>query len=213
MSTLDILKYASKGTDLHLRVAAGHFATGNRHSNYYIDVAWQKARLSEARAVAEKICSYYYADTVVDTILCLDGTEVIGACLADSLSKGDFANMNSHKTIYVVTPEITGGNQIFFRDNIVPMIAGKNVMILAATIASGKMAQSAINAVRYYGGKVSGVSAFFSTIDQCDDLPVRAVFGPKDLEGYQSYHSHECPLCNNGVKLDALVNSYGISKL
>lgn len=213
MSTLNTVKYATKRKNLHLRVAMGHFATSNCHSNYYIDVVSQKARLSEARAVAEELCSYYYADTVVDTILCLDGTEVIGACFADCLSKADFINMNAHKSIYVVTPEITSGNQFIFRDNIVPMIAGKNVMILAVSVASGKTAQSAVDAVRYYGGIVSGVSAIFSTAKECGGLPVRSVFDPNDLEGYQSYPAHECPLCKSGVKLDALINSYGFSKL
>lgn len=213
MSTLQTTKYATKRKNLHLRVAVGHFATANSHSNYYIDVVSQKARLSEARAVAEELCSYYYADTVVDTILCLDGTEVIGACLADCLSKGDFINMNAHKTIYVVTPEITSGNQFIFRDNIVPMITGKNVMVLAVSVASGKTAQSAIDAVRYYGGNVSGVSAIFSTANACGGLPVRSVFDPNDLDGYECHPAHECPLCKAGVKLDALINSYGFSKL
>ena len=94
MPTLHTMKYATKRNNLFLRVAMGHFATGNCHSNYYIDVVAQKARMSEARAVAEELSSYYYADTVVDTILCLDGTEVIGACLADELSEADIINMN-----------------------------------------------------------------------------------------------------------------------
>lgn len=213
MSTLQTIKYATKKKNLYLRVAVGHFATSNCHSNYYIDVVAQKSRLSEARAVAEELCSYYYADTVVDTILCLDGTEVIGACLADCLAKEDFVNMNAHKTIYVVTPEITSGNQFIFRDNIVPMIAGKNVMVLAVSVASGKTAQSAVDAVRYYGGKVSGVSAIFSTAEECGGLPVRSVFDPNDLDGYQCHPAHECPLCKSGVKIDALINSYGFSKL
>lgn len=191
----------------------GHFATGNSHSNYYIDVVSQKARMSEARAVAEELCSYYYADTVVDTILCLDGTEVIGACFADCLSKADIVNMNAHKSIYVVTPEITSGNQFIFRDNIVPMIKGKNVMILGVSIASGKTAQAAIEAVKYYGGKVAGVSAIFSTAKECSGFPVRSVFDPNDLDAYAIYPSHECPLCKAGVKIDALVNSHGFSKL
>lgn len=31
------------------------------------------------------------------------------------------------------------------------------------------------------------------------------------LDGYESYSSRDCPLCRAGVKLDALVNSHGIS--
>ena len=144
MSYLQTVKYETKKKNLFLRVATGHFVTGNTHSNYYIDVVSQKARMSEARAVAEELCSYYYADTVVDTILCLDGTEVIGACLADCLSGADFVNMNAHKSIYVVSPEIIGGNQFIFRDNIVPMIKGKNgaerferLLSFASSLTSG----------------------------------------------------------------------------
>ena len=100
-----------------------------------------------------------------------------------------------------------------FRDNIVPMIKGKNVMILGVSIASGKTAQAAIEAVKYYGGKVAGVSAIFSTAKECSGFPVRSVFDPNDLDAYAIYPSHECPLCKAGVKIDALVNSHGFSKL
>ena len=213
MSTLQTLKYETKRKNLYLRVAVGHFATTNRHTNYYIDVVSQKARLSEARAVAEELASYYYADTVVDTILCLDGTEVIGACLADCLSKADILNMNAHKSIYVVTPEITNSNQILFRDNIIPMIKDKNVMILAVSVSSGKTALAAIDAIRYYGGKVSGISSIFSTEKDCIGFPVYSVFNPNDLDGYAVYRPHECPMCKEGMKLDALINSHGFSKL
>lgn len=213
MPTVNVMKYSTKQNNLYLRVAMGHFATSNCHSNYYIDVVSQKARLSEAKAVAQKLCSYYYTDTVVDTILCLDGTEVIGTCLADSLTKADFLNMNAHKSIYVVTPETTHGSQLLFRDNIVPMISGKHVMILAVSVASGKTVESAVDAVKYYGGTVTGISAIFSTAKECGGLPVRSIFDPNDLDNYQCYPAHECPMCKAGRKLDALVNSHGFSKL
>ncbi|MBQ6824313.1 MAG: orotate phosphoribosyltransferase, partial [Clostridia bacterium] len=100
MPTTATFKYETKRKNLYLRVVRGHFATASRHSNYFIDVAAQKTRLSEAKAVAEELRSYFYSTTVVDTILCLDGTEVIGTCLADQLTKADFINMNAHKTIY-----------------------------------------------------------------------------------------------------------------
>ncbi len=213
MSELQLVKYETKRRNLFLRVAQGHFATSNCHSNYYIDVVAQKTRLSEAKAVAEELSSYYYADTIVDTILCLDGTEVIGACFADSLTKADFVSMNAHKSIYVVTPENINGSQILFRDNIVPMIAGKHVMILAVSVASGKTVEAAIDAVKYYGGMVVGVSSIFSTAKECGGLPVRSIFDPNDLPGYANYSAHDCPLCKAGHKLDALVNCYGFSKL
>ena len=213
MPTLNVMEYATKRNNLFLRVAMGHFATSNCHSNYYIDVVLQKARLSEAKAVAQKLSSYYYTDTPVDTILCLDGTEVIGTCLADSLSKAELLNINANKSIYIVTPETTNTSQLLFRDNIVPMISGKHVMILAVSVASGKTVESAVDAVKYYGGTVSGISAIFSTAKECRGLTVRSIFDPNDLENYQCYPAHECPMCKAGIKLDALVNSHGFSKL
>ncbi|MBR2411376.1 MAG: orotate phosphoribosyltransferase [Clostridia bacterium] len=213
MSTLQTLKFETKRKNLFLRVAVGHFATTNRHTNYYIDVVSQKARLSEAKAVAEELSSYYYADTVVDTILCLDGTEVIGAFLADYLAKSDIVSMNAHKSIYVVSPEYTNSNQILFRDNIAPMIKDKNILILAVSVSSGKTVLAAIDAIRYYGGKVSGISSIFSTEKDCIDYPVHSIFDPNDLDGYSVWRPHECPLCKEGAKLDALINSHGFSKI
>lgn len=69
----------------------------------------------------------------MDTILCLDGTEVIGACMASELTKSGYVNMNAHQTIYVVTPEHTTGSQLLFRENTAPMISGKHILVLAAS--------------------------------------------------------------------------------
>ena len=46
-----------------------------------------------------------------------------------------------------------------------------------------------------------------------DGTPVQAVFGPEDVTGYETYPSHDCPLCRSKNRLDALVNGYGYSKL
>lgn len=213
MPTEQSYKIKTKRKNLYLRVFRGHFATSHSHLNYYIDVAAQKSRLSEASAIARELVSYYSQSTVVDTILCLDGTEVIGTCLASELTKGGYVNLNAHQTIYVVTPEHTSGSQLIFRDNLVPMIEGKNVLILAASVATGYTARAAVEAVSYYNGHVAGICAIFATMDECAGYPVHSVFDPKDLDGYASYPSHECPLCREGKKIDALVNCFGFSKL
>ena len=213
MPTSSIFKYETKRKNLYLRVARGHFATSNCHSNYYIDVVAQKTRMSEAKAVAEELCSYFYHTTVVDTILCLDGTEVIGACLAEELSKADFVNMNAHKSMYVVTPETINASQLLFRDNIIPMIKGKNVLILAVSVSSGRTVETAIDAVRYYGGEVSGLAAIFSTAETCGGYPVHSAFNPEDLLDYGNFSTNDCPMCKAGQKIDALVNCHGYSKL
>ena len=111
MPTAATFKLPTKRKNLFLRVAQGHFATNHSHTNYYIDVTTQKSRLSEAEAVAKELLPYYDTSTIVDTVLCLDGTQVIGTCLAEQLTRSDFTNMNAHQTIYVVTPEHTTGSQ------------------------------------------------------------------------------------------------------
>lgn len=214
MPTTEVFKIKTKRKNLFLRVAKGHFATSYTHSNYYIDVADQKSRYSEAKAVAEELCSTYnYSTTIIDTILCLDGTEVIGTCLANELTKNSFANINSHQTIYVVTPEMVNGSQMMFRDNLVHMINGKHVLVLAVSVASGATAKAAIEAVKYYGGEVSGIASIFATVANCGGYIVNSVFNPNDLEGYFAVPAHECPLCKDGKKLDALINCHGYSKL
>ena len=213
MPTNSTFKLQSKRKNLFLRLSKGHFATSHSHINYYIDVTTQKTRLSEAKAVAQELLGYYRSSTIVDTILCLDGTEVIGTCLARELTKADFVNMNAHQTIYIVTPEHTTGSQLLFRDNTIPMIAGKHVLILAASVTTGYTAQAAVEAINYYGGHVSGIASLFATVDECAGHTVHAAFDLKDLPDYASYPSHECPLCKEGKKIDALVNSFGYSKL
>ena len=122
-------------------------------------------------------------------------------------------NINAHQTIYVVTPEITNGSQMLFRDNIAPMIKGKHVLVLAVSVATGTTAKTAVEAVKYYGGEVVGIASIFATVEECDGYTVNSVFNPNDLEGYFTCASHECPLCKEGKKLDALINSHGFSKL
>lgn len=209
----EMYKIRTKNKDLFLRVAKGHFATTHSHTNYYIDVTTQKTRLSESKAVAKEIVSSYRASRIIDTILCLDGTEVIGACIANELTKADFVNMNAHQTIYVVSPEFLSGGQLIFRDNLIQTIANKHVLILAASVTTGKTALAAIDAVKYYGGQIAGVSAIFATVSECDGHPVNSIFDPNDLGDYESYKPHQCPHCQRGEKIEALVNSYGYSKL
>lgn len=210
---INMVKLPTQKQDLVLRVAKGHFATSHSHINYYIDVTMQKTRLSEARAVALELVSSYTHTTIVDTILCLDGTEVIGACMGSELTRDGYVNMNAHQTIYVVTPEHTTGSQLLFRENTSPMIAGKHVLILAASVTTGYTAQAAVEAINYYGGQVVGIGAIFATQTECAGYPVTSIFNPNDLGDYQSYDSRDCPWCKQGKRIDALVNSFGYSSL
>ncbi len=196
-----------------LRVAEGHFATSHSHINYYIDITYQKTRLSEAKESAHELVSHFIDNTPVDTVLCLDDTAVLGTCVAEELTKTGFRTINQHQTIYVMSPEINGNSQIIFRDNVQPMIRSKHVLILMASVTTGVTAKRAIEAIGYYGGHVAGVAAIYRAVDEVEGQPVRSIYSVNDIPDYQSYDYRDCPYCKKGRKLDALVNSYGFSSL
>ena len=68
-----------------------------------------------------------------------------------------------------------------------------------------------VEAISYYSGIPVGVCSIFACIEECEGFPVISIYSKNDLDGYASYASRECPMCKAGVKLDALVNSHGIS--
>ncbi len=210
---IGIAKLPIRHGNVPLRIARGHFATNHSHINYYIDITYQKTRLSEAKDVAKYIVQSYQHTTLVDTVLCLDGTAVIGTCIADELTKGGFRSMNEHKTIYVVEPEYNANSQMIFRDNIQPMIRGKHVLVLMASVTTGFTAKRSLEAIGYYGGDVAGVAALYSAVDEVAGYPVHSVYNISDLPDYASYDYRDCPYCKAGKKIDALVNSFGYSEL
>ena len=125
-----------------------------------------KTRQSEAELAAQALTQHYVASTIVDTILCLDGTQIIGAYLAKELNRAGFISINAHQTIYVVTPEYDTTSQLIFRDNLVPMIRDKHVLILTASVTTGISARKAMECVQYYGGSTAGIATIFSDITQ-----------------------------------------------
>ena len=196
-----------------LRIARGHFATNHSHINYYIDITFQKTRLSEAKDSARDLVAHFINNTPVDTILCLDGTAVLGACVAEELTKTGFRTIIQHQTIEVIEPEFNSNSQMFFRDNLQPMLRNKHVLVLMASVTTGFTAKRAIEAIGYYGGHVAGVAAIYRAVDEVEGYPVRSVYSVEDIPDYASYDYRECPYCKQGKKLDALVNSFGYSAL
>lgn len=210
---LELTRLPVRRGKVPLRLAKGHFATNHSHINYYIDITYQKTRLSEAKDSAYELVSHFINDTVVDTILCLDGTTVLGTCVADELTKSGFLTINQHQTIYVIEPEYNANSQIIFRDNIKPMLQGKTVLILMASVTTGYTARRAIEAIGYYGGSVAGIASIYRAVDEVAGYPVRSIYSISDLPDYASYDYRECPYCKAGQKIDALVNSFGYSSL
>ena len=210
---IELMNLPHRRGNVPLRIARGHFATNHSHINYYIDITYHKTRVSEAKASAYQLVSHFINDTPVDTIICLDGTTVLGAFVAEELTKSGFNTINAHQSIYVVEPEYNNNSQMIFRDNIQPMIRGKHVLILMASVTTGHTARKSIEAINYYGGQVAGVAAIYRATDDIDGYPVRSIYSISDLPDYASYDYRECPYCKAGQKIDALVNSYGFSKL
>ncbi len=203
---------ATRG-DVPLRAAKGHFATNHSHINYFIDITTQKTRLAEAKAVAKEL-AVKFANTKVDTILCLDGMTLVGACLAEALCSGSRPSADASE-IAVIEPEYNSYNQMTFRDNVQPYVRDKNVLILMASITTGYTAKRGIQGTKYYGGNVVGVAGLYRAVEKLEyrDVKLMSVFDPAELPNYESYDHNDCPFCKEGRRLDALVNSHGYSKL
>ena len=160
MENTNTFKVQSTSSNLiSLNVTPGHYATSSSHINYYIDMTSLKSRRSEAHAAAKVLATRYAATTIIDTIVCLDGTNVIGAYLADELLNTGILSANLHNTAYIISPEQHSGGQLIFRENYLSMIKGKHVLVLLATATTGKTLQTALECIEYYGGEVVGVSS------------------------------------------------------
>ena len=208
---IEIEELPVKRGNVRLRIARGHFATNHSHINYYIDISRQKTSLNEARDVAKQLAPYY--NTVpIDTILCLDGTAVIGTCLAEEIV-GTRRSVNSNGAISVLEPEYNANSQIIFRDNAQPLIRNKHVLILMASVTTGFTANRSVEAIGYYGGTVVGICSLYSAVEEAAGMKVHSVYDVNDLPDYASYDFRSCPYCKQGRRIDALVNSFGYSAL
>ena len=145
---------SSYNNALDIKVVDGHFATNHSHINKYIDMTTLKSRRKMALAAAKSMATEYVATTIVDTIVCMDGTEVIGAYLANALTENGIVSMNQHQTIYIMTPEVHSSGQLIFRDNLQPMIKDKNILLLLASATTGKTIKQSIECIEYYGGSI-----------------------------------------------------------
>jgi len=198
---------------LVLRVIPGHFATSNSHINQYIDLTMTKSRQSEAHEVARVMAKHYMRSTIVDTIVCLDGCEVIGAFLAQELSNSGIMSLNAHQTIYIINPVYNTNGQMIFRENNQSAVFNKHILLLAGAVTTGDTLRRSLDCIKYYGGIIEGISAVFSAVDKVEGIEVKSIFKPGDIPDYKSYSIDECPMCKEKRRLEAIVNSYGYTKL
>ena len=191
----------------------GHFATSHSHINTYIDMSTVKCRHNNARETAKTLAEKYVTTLSVDTIICLDGTEMIGAYMAEILSDNSVMSLNSGKNISVVTPEFNPMGQMIFRDNTQRMIKNMQVLLLVASATTGKTIDRAVECIEYYEGSVCGISAIFSAAKESHGLEINTIFTDRDLPEYRAYSHADCPYCKQKMRVEAIVNSYGYSKL
>ena len=166
-----------------------------------------KSQLISARAAA-KLFAGSFAGTPVDTVISLDRMKMVGAFMADELSR---SHVNFNQNIAVITPEIDK-DKLLLRDNFLGYVKGKRVLLLTASASTGKDVRSVVEGIRYYGGEPVGAATVFGSEFECS-VPVVRIFGADSVPGYSSFAPTDCPLCRDGVKVDAVVNSYGYSKL
>ena len=197
--------------NLEISVFRGHFATRHSHNSHYLDITRMKHEYGMAADAAGILVQHYIYEKQIDTIVCMDGSEVIGTFLAGRLAKNDRFAVNSGRNVCIVTPEYDSNGQLLFRENLVPMIHGRNMLLLISTVNSGKTARRALDCIQYYGGKTQGIAAVFSAIPDLDGIPVLSLFTPADIPGYETYPTGECRMCKAGQRIDALANSYGLS--
>lgn len=193
-------------------VAQGHFATNHSHINHYVDLTKVRTQLFAARNAAEYLAEGY-ADQLVDAILCMENTEVVGAFMAEELSKSSYVGMNSGQDIAIVMPELNINNQMIFRGSAQEMVRGKNVLLLLSSISTGKTVNRARDCLGYYDARLGGICALFSARREFDGITINAVFTEADVQDYRTYPPEECALCAAGQKLDAIVNDFGYSEL
>ena len=203
---------SKNNANIAINVIPGHFATNHSHVNYYIDLTGIKTRHLMSKEAAYEMTKMI-SDISVDTIICQENTELLGGFIAERLSSSGNSMINTGKSIYVICPELNSNNQMVFRDNLQHMIYGKRIMLLISSVSTGKTINRATECIRYYGGELVAVCSIFSAIDKMNGMPVHSLFTPNDVQGYETHLPADCPGCKEKRKLDAIINSYGYSKL
>ena len=175
-----------------------------------------RVELSKSFGVSEEMLQYskaFATKRTIDTVICMDGCEVIGAYVAQELSSMGFSTTNAHKTSYIITPEFDSAGQMVVRENIKPMLKDKHVLVVLATAMSGHTIEKSLRCIESYGGIVEGISVIFGVVNEIEGHPVNAVFSVEDIPDFRLSDPKDCPDCKNHVKMDAIINSYGYTPL
>jgi orotate phosphoribosyltransferase len=203
----------AKNPIIAIKVIPGHFTTSNAHINNYLDVSSLKSNAMVARDVAQELAIPYLSSTIVDTIVCMEKTEVIGAFLAQELLQHGATVINSGSEIHVVTTVNNVNGNMIFQDNVIEWIANKNIILLCASVSSARALHIGLDCITYYGGRLAGISALFVASPEKQKAQINSLFTSDDIPGYKLFSTAECEMCKAGQKLDAIVSSEGYTKI
>ena len=196
-----------------MRVIPGHFTTSRAHISHFLDVSALKSNALVARDVARELAIPYLSRTHVETIVCMERTEVIGAYLAEELLQAGGAVMNEDSEIFVVTPISSNIGSLSFQSSMIKRITNRNILLLTATISSGRTLDSALDCLAYYGGRIVGISSIFTVPHGIVEHEIHTMFTTDDIPGYALYSSRDCDMCRAGQKLDALISTEGYTRI
>jgi orotate phosphoribosyltransferase len=213
METKSFRVSLAKNPIISINVIPGHFTTNNAHINNYLDVSGLKSNAMVARDVAQELAIPYLTSTIVDTIVCVEKTEVIGAFLAQELLQHGATVMNEGGEIHVVTPSHNVNGNMVFQDNVVEWITNRSIILLVASVSSARALHIAMDCISYYGGRLAGISALFVASPDKQKDQINSLFTSEDIPGYKLFTTAECEMCKAGLKLDALVSSEGYTKI
>ena len=124
-------------SSISMNVIPGHFTTNHFHLSHYLDLDNLKTNSNLAKKVAKELSIPYVSYTLIDTIVCMEGTELIGAYLAEELTKKGSLAINTGRDIYVVKPMSNVHRQLTFRSNIQELVTDHRVLLLVSSISSG----------------------------------------------------------------------------
>lgn len=203
----------AKNADIQMKAIPGHFATNRKHLSHYLDLYDLKTNVALAREVAREMALPYIHSTLIDTIVCMEGTEVIGAFLAEELQLDGASIVNSDNDIHVLTPMSNVDRKLMFLSDGQDLISNRNALILLSSISSGTTLNSVIELLNYYGANIVGISALFNAYQGHSDMDIHSIFTADDIPGYKIHEPVDCPLCEAGEKLDALIFHDGLLRL